>query len=164
MTKGNFFKLKCPANNNIPHELTQYLLDLLEFLPTHNFTLFTFLSFFHCSFYCHAHNSLPLDPTVSLLNPSFNLPFMSQYQVHLHWGFSNNFLWIFHQQNLVKSTNFDTVQYKIFSLLLLLPNHNTDIYPSSWSTSHSYITLHHRTNILKNAVLTERAWERLKWE
>jgi hypothetical protein len=117
-----------------------------------------FSVFFNPSFYCHAHNSLPLDPTVSLLSPSFNLPSMPHSQVHLYSDFPNNFLWIFHQQN------FDTVHYKIFSLLLLLPNHNTDIYPTSSSTSHSYITLHHRTNILKNPILTERAWQRLKWE
>lgn len=137
---------------------------MIEFLPTHNFMLFTFLSFFNPSFYWHAHNSLPLDPNVSLLNPSFNLPSMPQSQVHLHSGFPNNFLWIFHQQNLVKSTNFDIVHYKIFSFLLLLPSHNTDIYSTCSSTSHSYITLHHRTNILKNPFLRERAWERLKRE
>jgi len=44
------------------------------------------------------------------------------------------------------------------------PTTITDIYPTSSSTSHSYITLHHRTNILKNPVLRERAWQRLKWE
>jgi len=123
-----------------------------------------FSVFFNPTSYCHAHNSLPLDPTVSLLNPSFNLPYMPQSQVHLHSGFPNNFLWIFHQQNLVKSTNFDTVHYTIFSLLLLLPNNNNRYLPYKFKHITFTYNITSWNKYFKNPVLRERAWQRLEWE
>lgn len=122
-------------------------------LPSHNFTLFTFLSFLilhSTAMHTTAYHWI-------LLNPLLNFPSMTQSQVHLQSGFPNNFLWISHlwldctSKLLVKSANYDIVQHKIFSPLLLLPTHNTDIYPTGSSTSQSYITIHYRTDIFKKS-------------
>jgi hypothetical protein len=146
------------------------------FSPSHNFTLFTFLNFFLLPlFCCHAHKTYHL----ILLWASWIVHLTS----HLYLSLLSSLLFRFSKQLLYeflifdfialaifgRSTNYD-IQYKVFSFLLLLPMHNTDIYPtglilsrdqSSRFTVINKITSWYK-NLKENPVLIKSTRERLQ--